>query len=512
MSLRKNIKFWFGVLIGVWVLVIFASLGQQTVSAQSRVYDLKPPFKFVQTSEPNRPLIGQPPLGSKVIMTETFGPSFKPVASLVGDVPQWRIVRDTLDTAGYYWGRVSDAAPITFTNSAWTAISPTVLAPGDSNYPAGQDTWLIYGPLDLSRYQYGTLKFQYYLDADDTLIWGAFTDPSQVFGTSISNVHHNDWVTGTLSFNHDSYGNNAVYLAFGFQSQTSNGLGAFIRNVQFNAEPIHYVFLPIVGLNFPPTPTPTPTATPIPPLFGYTFDAGNTDLAAWGGRFDGTSGSGSGTFGYGQCLPGNCLHTTSLHGNPANSLRLYSTAYWFMVGASPNTSTPANYELQLDVSPVMLYPRDKSCGESCPGDNLGNWYGVIFNASSDTFGTTPAQFNYYAQSYYRFYFYNVDAVMPIGMRLDRCSGGSCVKLGSSSIPAGLLSGLNLWDHIRIRRVGSLIEVYVNNVLALSRTDATLMSGGEFGVFTFPSDGNAVQYPPTGYEQQVDFDNIKVYNP
>ncbi|MBI5567726.1 MAG: hypothetical protein HY870_22695, partial [Chloroflexi bacterium] len=167
MSFTKNIKFWISVLLGLWVLVIFAALGQPTVTAQSQVYDLKPPFKFVRTSEPDQPLIGLPPLGGAVIMTETFGPGFNPVTSLVGDTPQWRkTISDTADTAGYYWGRVEDSAPVTFTNSAWSAILQArgglpLLDPGVDNYPAGQDTWLIYGPIDLSRYQYATLTFQY---------------------------------------------------------------------------------------------------------------------------------------------------------------------------------------------------------------------------------------------------------------------------------------------------------------------------------------------------------------
>lgn len=520
MNLRTNVKFWFVALISLWGLIIFATLGQPAAQAQSRVPELKPPFKFVPASESNQPLVSLRPPGSTVIMTETFGVGFDPVQEVTGTLPLWRQVMNPTDTAGYYWDRVGAASPALFTNSAWSAginmPGKTPLDGGIDPYPAGQDTWLLYGPVDLSQYMYGTLSFEYYLDAtaSDQLTWGVIAeDGGTVIGyNSQGGNGGGQWITATYQFDRALWGNRAVYLAFGFESgSTPAGLGPFIRNVRLNAESFQFVYLPVVVNNYPSTPTPTPTATPLPALLRYTFNAGNTDLAAWGGRFDGVGGSGSGTYGYGQCLPGDCRHTTNPHGNPANSLRLYNTAYWVMVGSSPNTTTPADYELHMDVSPVVLYPRNNSCGESCPPDNLGNWYGVMFNASANTFGATPGQFNYNGQ-YYRFYFYNADAVLPVGMALDRCSGGSCVRLGTSSIPTGLLNGLNLWDHIRIRRVGSLIEVYVNGTLIFNRNDTTLMSGGEFGVFTFPSDGNAVQYPPAGYEQQVDFDNIEVYNP
>jgi hypothetical protein len=72
MSLTKNVKFWFTALIGLWALIIFATLGQQTATAQSRVNDLKPPFNFVQASEPDRD--GLRPPGATVIIAETSAP------------------------------------------------------------------------------------------------------------------------------------------------------------------------------------------------------------------------------------------------------------------------------------------------------------------------------------------------------------------------------------------------------------------------------------------------------
>ena len=544
MAFSKTVKFWFSALIGVWVLIIVATLSQQRASADPVLFDLQPPFQFVPTQSPDQPLIGLPALGRTVIMTETFGPSFNPIASLAGSAPQWRTVVNPPDTAGFYWGRVAATAPVTFTNSAWSARTPisgqTVWLPGVDNHPAGQDTWLIYGPIDLSRYQYATLTFQYYLDADtnDTLLWGTFKDASHVYGASVSGTPNGEWITSTFAFDRSTAGNNAVYLAFAFQSQSSHGLGAFIRNVQLNAAPFYYVYAPLVLNNYPLTPTPTatftptptstptstptptitptPTQTPIPPLYSYTFDGGNADLNQWGGAYYHT-----GATKYGQCVPGQCaIHYTTPHGNPGNSLRLYTNGTYSFIASSPNTLAPDNFDLYVDLSPWVIYPRDASCVQyGCPDNDLGDWYGIIFNASNDTFGANPAQFAY-NKTYYRVYFYNIDAVRPIEIKLERCDGSSdptknpCHNLGTSALPVDFIGNAAGFDTVHIRRLASgLIQISLNGDLLISASDAyyTGASQGKYGVFIFSWTRNDPQNPPIGYEMQVDFDNVKMYS-
>jgi hypothetical protein len=525
LSFIKNIKLWFSALIGVWVLIIIATLGQQRAVAGPVFFDLQLPFQFVQTQSPNQPLVDLPPLGRTVIVTETFGAGFSPTASLVGTTPKWRTVVNTTDTAGYYWDRVDRVytSPVTFTNSAWSAVWQAegglpLLKPGIDNYPAGQDTWLIYGPIDLSRYQYATLTFQYYLDADadDTLLWGTFKDASHVYGARVDGTHNGEWITGTLVFDQSSAGNTAAYFAFAFQSKSASGLGAFIRNVQLNAEPFYYVYAPFALNHYPPTPTPTPTSTPVPPLYGYTFDEGNTDLSQWGGAYYNT-----GSTKYGQCIPGECtIHYTTAHGNPGNSLRLYTNGLYSFIASSPNTIAPDNFDLYVDLSPWVIYPRDASCVlYGCPDDDLGDWYGIIFNASSDTFGANPSGFAY-NKTYYRVYFYNIDAVRPITIKLERCdgssssTGNSCHNLGTSSLPTSFIGNANGFDTVRIQRLASgSIQVSLNGTLLISASDThyTGSEHGKYGVFIFSWTRNATQNPPTGYEMQVDFDNVKMYS-
>jgi hypothetical protein len=518
----KNLK-------ALWITIAFAcatlaliALAGQAVTARPVSHELKPPFNFVQQPAASRPESGAVPPGSTVLMTETFGAAFTATTSLVGTTPLWRVTTDANDIAGYYWGRVGVSGTVTFTNSVWSAArlytATQVLTPGVSTYPAGQDTWLIYGPLDLSRYVYTHLSFEAYLDskADDTVVWAMSPDGQNFYGNTQSGSV-GEWITNTYSFrSNPSY--TGVYLAFAFNSHTNpQGLGAFIRNVRLTGEPLKYNYLALISNNYA-----APTPTPIPPLFGYTFDPGNTsDLAHWGGVYNHT-----GTTKYGQCIPGQipeqCPHYTTAHGNPANSLRLYTNGLYSFIASSPNDITPDSYDLYVDMSPWQIYPRNGNCPYGCPSNDLGDWYGVIFNANSSTFGANPSQFAYNG-IYYRLYFYNVDATKPIALRLDRCDGGSnagsnsCYKLGSNSLPGDFIGNASGFDTVHIQRHLNdpeyNIQISVNGTVLIRANDSNYTGSafGKYGVFIFSWTQNATQYP-AGYEMQVDFDNIIVPQP
>ncbi len=491
------------------------ALAGQVVSAQSISHDLKPPFRFTESASA---LDAQtPPPGSTVLMTETFGVTFNPTSTLQGTIPLWRKTINSTDTAGYYWNRVPSGQ---FVNSAWSATQPITsapaLTPGSSTYPAGQDTWLIYGPIDLGRYSYAQLSFEYYLDSrtGDTLLWGYSTDGQTFYGNSQSGPI-GTWITDTFAFRaYPSF--QSVYIAFAFNSHSNpQGLGAFVRNVRLTAEPLKYSYVPIVMNNYA-----APTPTPIPPLYGYYFNPGNTsDLAQWGGAYYFLSSSSPSGYAYGQCIPGQCtMHSTTPHGNPENSLRLYTNATYRMVASSPNDIAPNDYDLYVDMSPWQIYPRYGGCAPWCDPNDVGDWYGIIFNASTDTFGANPSQFAY-NKKYYRLYFYNGDATKPIALQLDRCDGSanagsnSCVKLASSSLPADFIGNASGFDTLHVQRLASgSIQVWLNGTLLITKTDATYTgaSFGKFGIFMFSSANNATQNPPVGYEMQVDFDNIKLY--
>ena len=201
MDHKKHATLWTVVALAGCGLVLIALAGQ-VVSAQSAGHELQPPLRFAE--RPAALEAQTPPPGSTVLMTETFGASFAPITSTTGTTPQWRIMTNPDDTAGYYWDKVGAGTPSTFSNSAWSAsrlyTATQTLTPSVSTYPAGQDSWLIFGPIDLSKFVYAQLSFEYYLDsrAGDTLQWGYSTDGQTFYGNSQSGPLRT-WITNTFT-------------------------------------------------------------------------------------------------------------------------------------------------------------------------------------------------------------------------------------------------------------------------------------------------------------------------
>jgi hypothetical protein len=501
MKTRKNsTKLWIVfALLGCGLALI--ALAGQGVSAQPVSHDLKLPFRFAERVA--APEAQTPPPGSTELMTETFGASFNPITSTSGTTPQWRVFTNQSDTARYYWDKVDRmgvTVPIAFSSSAWSAAKPIttspVLTPGVSPYPAGQDSWLIYGPIDLSKFSYGHLSFEYYLDsrAGDTLLWGYSTDGQTFYGNSQSGPL-GTWITDTFAFRTNST-SQAVYLAFAFSSQAApQGKGAFVRNVRLTGEPLKYAYMPIALKDYA-----APTPTPIPPLYGYYFDetdpyASGSDLSKWGGQFYGTRPGSYGSYAYGQDVRLN-------HGNPKNSLTLYTTATYIVNASSPNNTAPADFDLYVDMSPWRLYK--------------DNRYGIVFNASSNTFGTTPAQFNGNGQFYLLYVATGEASSAPRGIRLDVCAGGGCTRLSGNSqnegyiaLPPGFVGNASAFDSIHLQRLGNQITVWANGVQMFSLTNGTYVSNSKWGLFILPYTNDST-YPPIGTQMQVDFDNIRMY--
>jgi hypothetical protein len=497
----KNLK-------ALWITAAFVcatlaliALAGQAVTARPALHELKQPFNFVQEPQASRPELNSVPPGSTVLMTETFGAAFTATTSLAGATPLWRVTVNADDTAGYYWDRVGVSGTVTFTNSVWSAArlftATQVLTPGVSPYPAGQDTWLIYGPFDLSRYSYAQLSFESYLDsqAGDALLWAMSPDGQNFYGNTQSGLS-GEWITNTYSFR-SSPSYQAVYLAFAFNSHTNpQGKGAFIRNVQLTAEPLKYAYLSLIANNYA-----APTPTPIPPLYGYTFDqtdpsSPDSDLALWGGQFYGTGHGDYGSYAYGQ-------NVRVGHGNPGNSLDLYTTASYITAGTGPNNYAPVNFDLYVDTSPWRLYPSD--------------YYGVIFGASDDTFGVNPGAFNGRGSFYFLYYATSDVSVQPKGIRLDACSAGKCNRLSGNSgnngfvaLPPSFVGNSSSWDTLHVQRDGTTINVWVNDTLVISVTNGSYVGARKWGVALLAG-ANDATYPPVGGQMAIDYDNVKLYS-
>ena len=137
------------------------------------------------------------------------------------------------DKGEYLWGR-DDYFPNGGLYSAWPARSGADgLDPDEYYYPDNLDTWMAYGPFDLSDAIDAELLFYFLLDTEleyGFLSWGAWTSVADVDGESISGWT-SDWTDRRFSLG-PWLGESEVYVGFGFTSDASeSGDGPFIDDI-----------------------------------------------------------------------------------------------------------------------------------------------------------------------------------------------------------------------------------------------------------------------------------------
>jgi hypothetical protein len=126
------------------------------------------------------------------------------------------------------------------------------------------DSWLISGPITLTKVFQAELTFDFWLDSGhgDWFSWCVMTDISDLSagceGSPAISGRIGTWVSGTLSL--DSYALNStpIYLAFHFTSDDDGvtGKGVFVDDVVVRGDYGQHLFLPLVRRD----PTPTPSA------------------------------------------------------------------------------------------------------------------------------------------------------------------------------------------------------------------------------------------------------------
>ena len=197
------------------------------------------------------------PEGWQTLSFESFGAGIG-ANSLVTDT-------STTDGGEYYWGvsTFTATSPIT---SAWAVGGGTdgiSLTAGTDTYTNNVDSWLLYGPITLSKVFAAELTFDWWLDSapGDWFGWCVMTDPGDLeegcAGASISG-HIGTWVSGTVSLEAYAFTPTPIYLAFHFTSNDDgeSGNGAFIDNVLVRGDFGQHQFLPLIRHD----PTPTPAA------------------------------------------------------------------------------------------------------------------------------------------------------------------------------------------------------------------------------------------------------------
>ena len=132
-------------------------------------------------------------------------------------------------------------------------------------YPDNVDSWLIYGPLDLSGVGDISLTFDYWLQTDggDALAVAVSTSSAATANFSGEQVYTttSGWTSASYDLS-DELGESTVYIGFNFTSDASgnsgNLPGALLDNVIIQTQGLDDIYLPLVIKDPTPTPNPTP--------------------------------------------------------------------------------------------------------------------------------------------------------------------------------------------------------------------------------------------------------------
>lgn len=486
-------------------LIVFQGAAAQ---GPAEPVSLKPPFVF-QVDDRVSANSNFVPFSGTTVLSETFGNSFSFSPGITGTNPAWHGYNGSEATSPLYWNRVISQVSTNYQDTAWASCGVCNLGIGgrDPNtdvYVPGQATWLIYGPLNLSKYYAAEMSFNYLLDANpipdasgtgDFLGIGVSTDGSHFYGAEYSGNLTPDaltdtltlplhWLTGTLTLAGTQPN---VYLGFYFRSNGDShvGRGAFIDNVTVRGAPYKQSYMPIFMNNFAVA-TPTPTS-----LYNFTFDSGlggnDPNFKQWGGLF--TSGNPP-VYQQGLTV-----------GNPGGAMYLYNTQTGLTTLAGPDLTTgSANYEISAQFRVI----RAKTDAR----------YGIVFGADAATFGKTGSgapTFNPNT-NYYKLGLmfgsvspsYNGGPLAPNRYRLDRCDGSevNCVKLvDNAALPASLATGD--WDTLTVRREGPKITLVLNGTTLTTVTDGA-NGAKEFGAFIQSASNNNAVNP-----LEIYWDNYRV---
>lgn len=355
----------------------------------------------------------------------------------------WTAVDESSTDGGEYtWGpsNYPYTDPITAVWSVGGGAEGSSLVAGTDSYPDNVDSWLIYGPVDLSEVWQADLTFDWWLDSapGDWFGWCTMTDISDLSAgceeTRISGGI-STWISGTISLDAYARTSHPVYLAFHFTSDGDGnaGEGAFVDNVMVRGDYGQRLFLPVVRRD------PTPT----PPGYDTGFGGSTTWEVVEHTGDDGPSGT-------------DWFDVR----NESGYLKMWVADRWEHIIASPRESTnSSSYEIE-----TRIYFEERSWSSG---------YGIVFGSTREDF----------RGEYYRIIAtYISDGKMQC--QLARCTGSDCngpTLWGWTEVSKNILNGQQ-WNDWRIVRDGDDIRVYINNHLVMDVEDDGLSGKGYFGLF------------------------------
>jgi hypothetical protein len=491
-QLQRQMRRLIPVVVIVLGLVLISAVLIQQVAAQD-TGSLKPPFKLNRTAAASSFEVRGPvalPLGAPIIMSQTFNSTYSPTPNL--NQPGWHESYASGATSQYTWGYVG-TAPLT--DTVWCArnnpANSPQLNPATDTYTKGQQSLLIYGPLNLTDYTQLVMTGTYWLDTAPGDYFGMAYSTD---GTTWTELYAHSASDPSLSQSHVFYASlnqlarqPVVWIALTFVSNEDNlvGRGAFVQEVVLRGNPAYKIFLPLIRLDPTPTPAATHTPTVAPYLYNYTFGAGaanDPDYLVWGGGR--TTGCGS-----------NCSYVQSIvtTGNPGGAMTLYMAGKNGVGGSSPAKSTSLNYELSAD---FYLYNGQTDAR-----------YSLIFNASASTFPDNhnppiQADRNYYKL---KMHVSETQRNQVVSYQLQKCPNGACGSLNTeTNLPAAIPAGQ--WHNLKIRQQGTAITLYLNGspLVTVPYDSSWGDDRRRFGVYI-----ETRQYTDSAGQLEIFFDNVRV---
>ena len=140
----------------------------------------------------------------------------------------------------YYWG-VDYTHSNSLTYSAWCAADGQAALQLESNlYPNNCNSWMVYGPIDLSHADTALVKFSTWLNSKkdhDYLCWIASIDSIEFYGQGISGTPDENWQDCTFDLTNvyklgNLTGEDNVWLAFLFFSDEADSAeGAYLDDI-----------------------------------------------------------------------------------------------------------------------------------------------------------------------------------------------------------------------------------------------------------------------------------------
>lgn len=365
----------------------------------------------------------------------------------------------------------------------------------NDGYPGNVDSWLIYGPVDMSQALDAELSFNYWFQADagDEFSVLVSSDGTNWEGKQTDNGGAGEWFGRNYSL--ETYaGQPAVYFAFRFASNENgdaNKMAAFVDDIELRADYGSKQYLPHIQVmpsptataTVTPTPTATPTVTPTttPPSGNFTENFTN-GISGWEARRISN--------GTGYTLN----HRNDTDGGRQGQLEIIVSNNEGLVIVSPLVAAKAP-PYNIEFYAKLKEPEDLDTYGLAFG---GDWNGGACNAPS-----SPNCFNRYYELRVQYRNFSDQRFQEIRLRRIDSHGSSGEPIGTTLIDwkKGGNIGPDDWVEIDVNVTSSgKIRISWNGKFIAEAQDSTLLSQPYFGLTLITNGKN---------NARVKYDYIKI---